>query len=182
MNRNMSFAIVLLIISGISAGAQDTPVQPVPDHAPNNALVTGPISDAIERRLTERFEQMQEQRFAGILDEMRVAREERKGILESIMEIRSERNGLIARLSEMRDSFETWRTENQAQRQEWLGIVGRWTPLQNLVERLTGLVWKLFGFVIALCCLVFLLAVLAAVLWRKVNSLPSTIANAVVKS
>jgi len=167
--RSIALAIVMMMV-GVAATAQE----PVPDDAPNASIVEGPISDAIEQRLLQRFEQLQEQKFAGIFEEMRAAREERKGILDSILEIRAERNGLIARMAEMRSSFETWRTECQS-------IVSRWTPLQNLVERLTQLVWKLFGFVIALCCFVFLLAVLAAVLWRKVNSLPKTIIDAVVK-
>ena len=176
-----SLALAIVMIFGVAVSGQESQ-QPTPDPATNAEVVEGPISDLIEKRLQERLDKKHAEVYGSILSDIAEARRERKNIFESIQELRSERNGLIARFAEMRDNFEAWRIENQKQREEWTGLVGRWTPLQNLVERLTGLVWKLFGFVIALCCLVFLLAILAAVLWRKVNSLPSTIANAVVKT
>ena len=140
-NWILSIAIALGCAVACCQG-QDIPT-PLPDPVPDADVMTGPISDAIERRLAERFEKLHEERFAGLLDEMREARAERTTIIERLQSIQAERNGLLARFDDIRQ-----RVFGIDDKMEI--IFGRWTPLQNLVERLTELVYKLFWLVIAL--------------------------------
>ena len=181
-------SLALLILFGVSANAQEPP-QPTPDLVPNAQVVEGPISDLIERRIEAKLEKRQEELYGGFMAELATIRqenmadrEERRGLLAAVQSMRANFSGFGDRISEFASNIQEWRMENQRQRSEWNGLLAKWTPLQNLVDRLTGLVWKLFWLMVALGTLGLFLSVIALIVWRKVSSLPSTIADAVIKN
>lgn len=117
----------------------------------------------------------------GLIESLRSASEERKGLIESVRELRADRDGilsrlrefstqregLLAKLAEIRESAVAAREEARTARREALE---RWTPLQNLVDRLTGFVWKLIGLVALLGVLVLITLVIVGWLYAKFKS------------
>jgi len=165
---------------------------------PTSDLVGGPVTDAISKRFDtlserleawqkgstlaiERLDQAQASRFSELLESMRSAAEERKGLIESVRELRADREGilsglrefstqregLLAKLAEIRESASAAREEARAARRE---AMERWTPLQNLVDRLTGFVRKLIGLVALLGVLVLITLVIVGWLYAKIKS------------
>lgn len=144
---------------------------------PQGDVVGGPLTDAIEKRIDKvserieawqsgttlglkRLEEAQASRFAQLLEEIREVRSQRDGIFAEIAEFRAERLGLVARLQAIRD-------EVQAHRDE---LAGSWTPLQNLVDRLTGLVWRIFWLCASLVAVVVILGMVGLILYAKLRS------------
>jgi len=140
--------------------------------------VEGPISDLIGARVDRlatrveawkvETEQAQQSRFAEMMQAIADARQERKTILDSIQELKGQRDGLFSGLVEFKKEREGLLARLADVRGEQAGIVGRlenirerfdlveqrWNPLQNLVDRLIGLVWKLFWLMISLIIVV----------------------------
>lgn len=141
---------------------------------PQDGVVGGPLSDLVRKQIdavSERLEKQHEERFGGVLSEIREARSEAKAA-------REESKALSGRLSDALDELQEARQERIQDRREREGllsrldeVVGKWTPVQNLVDRLTGLVWKLFWFVIAVCVVLGLIGALALAAYWKVNAL-----------
>jgi hypothetical protein len=131
--------------------------------------------------LQTRLEELATKANLPIVSQLAEAKREREGILSQIAELRTEREGLASRVASMRENVDAWRTENQKQRAEWQDNLKKFTPLQNIVDRLTALVWKLIGFVCVLCLLILLVAVVATIAWRKVSNLPGAITDVFVK-
>ena len=159
-----------------------------------SAPVEGPISDMIGRRvdkLTERVEawkaeteQAQQSRFAEMMQSIADARQERKTILESIQELREqrdgmfdglaefkrERDGLLGKLAEVRgvQGGIVGRLESLHSRFE--GVEKRWTPIQNIVDRLIGLVWRIFWLVVSLFVVVIVTSSLGLFMYVRIRS------------
>ena len=109
--------------------------------------VGGPIVDAIEKRFTEkieaqskliealerRLEARSESRLAEVRKSIADLVEDRQGVLAAVREFQSQREGLLVRIRDFNEELIGWST--------------KWTPLQNLVDRLTSLLWKLIWFV-----------------------------------
>ena len=147
--------------------------QPVPDPIPN-AVVEGSVVDIIaERRIdamvqkleaqqqsfiekaAERIEQRTNGKLAELVESVRTLREEREGVLSSIKDFRKEHGSLLERMQSLSESV--------------ANASKSWTPLQNLVDRLTSLVWKLFWFICVLGGLVLLLGLVGLYLYSRLK-------------
>lgn len=143
-------------------------------------LERGKILDAIAELKAERTSIVESiQAFRADLAEMRA---ERKTILESLAEIRTERATIIGGLNslganlresmaknqEARAEFRAKLTENLAATQKWLG---EWTPLKNLVDRLTSVVWAIGWFLLAVVVVFAIFAAILGFLYKKVKSI-----------
>lgn len=131
--------------------------------------VEGPITDAITNRVEKLFQRQAEeasamearlnQRFSERVEELskslRELREDRDGILPAIKEFRKEHGTILEGMRLLTDSVSE--------------SVGKWTPLQNLVDRLTALVWKLFWFICVLGGLILLLALVGLFLYSRLK-------------
>ena len=131
--------------------------------------VTGPITDAITERFEARFAKQSEEikamelrvtreygdRIKDLMSQAVEARDERKTIIESFRDFNAERVGIVARIGEVREEIRAFGE--------------KWTPIQNLVDRLTGLVWKLFIFVCVLGGLLILLLLLGLFLYSRLK-------------
>lgn len=153
---------------------------------------TGPLSDAIAKRLDkiaervetnsqmfdrlyERLEESQGTRLSQLLGAIQEAKAERQGIVATIQELRLERDsireslqefregreGVLSRLSNISGAIQDARAETER----------RWTPLQNLVDRLTSLVWKLLWLLVAVVVVVLAFGLVATIAYARVNSL-----------
>jgi chromosome segregation ATPase len=159
--RGFVFAVCLVFLIGKTTVAQEI-------------IAGGPLTDIVERRieaLGERLESSNERRFEGVLAELRESREESKAM-------RQEYAGALATIREMRVEFQDARQQWAADRAERQGllsrldeVVGKWTPVQNLVDRLTRLVWKIFWLLIAVAVVVSIVGVIALAAYSKVSSL-----------
>jgi len=92
----------------------------------------------------------------GLLAEIVVFRRERDTIMDEIRSVRSERQGLLDRLNEVRH--------------ELTQSLERWTPIQNLIDRMIDLVWKIFWLLISLVVVVVVLASLGLFLYVRLQS------------
>lgn len=134
----------------------------------------------------ERLQEAQESRFAEMLQSLRDAAEERRSIIESIRSLNEQRDGLVQGLRDFRndrDSILTRiaesRAEAKANREEMLKniresraeMVGKFTPLQNIVDRLIALVWKLIYLIGVLLLLAVLVLAVGAWIYKKVLSI-----------
>jgi hypothetical protein len=128
--------------------------------------VEGPITDAIvERMAKKQAEEMAAmegriaakfgETIAALKAEAEAAKMERASLLNGLREWNENRVGLLNRM----ELFSKQMTE----------AVGRWTPLQNLVDRLTGLVWRLFWFVCVLGGLLLFLALVGLFLYSRLK-------------
>jgi ABC-type multidrug transport system fused ATPase/permease subunit len=111
----------------------------------------GAISDAIAKRIEEKALG----RINELGDTIREMREERTTILESIKQFREEREGVLSKLQELRQSLADAST--------------KWTPIQNLVDRLTALLWKLIWFVCILAGFVVIVGGLGLYLYVRLK-------------
>jgi hypothetical protein len=98
----------------------------------------GPIADMVDRRVAAIEEKVNERMESRLRE-----------AIPDLGEIR-ERTRMIDRIGERFDAVEK-----------------RWTPLQNLVDRLIGLVWKLMLLVLSLAVLLGFVAVVGLILYRK---------------
>jgi hypothetical protein len=123
----------------------------------------GPIADAVEQRINklfEGFEQRIEQRQAGRINEL----------LENIKEFRAERDGLFERLKELRAENGTILSRIATMRAELSDAVGKWTPIQDAIDRLMGLVWKLFLLICMVGGLLLLVSLIVAVSYARLKA------------
>lgn len=136
----------------------------------NGPAVEGPISDlvdarleAIASRIDERFDTQSRvirSRLDILTERLESFRDERRSILSLLSEARRDRGQLRERLEELRKRAD------------------RWTPLQNLADRLLALGWKLIGVVVLFFVLIELARALT--LWtlnRVVGSFRDILAN-----
>lgn len=156
--------------------------------------VEGPISDLIGARVDRlaarveawkaESEQANQSRFAEMMQEIAAARNERRAILDSIADLREQRDGLFAglaefkreregllgKLAEVRDSQTGFvgRLENLHSRFD--GIEKRWTPIQNLVDRLTSLVWKILWLCVSLIIVIVIVGSIGLFLYVRLKS------------
>jgi len=149
--------------------------------------VAGPLTEALERRvdkLTERIEawrdgsslaiekleQVQSSRFTEMFQALADARNERQTILENIREIRLERDGVFSEIAQFRRDRDGRCAGFQAMREEIRASVGRWTPLQNLMDRLIGLVWKILWLFLSLAVVLVVIASVGLYLYVKLRA------------
>jgi hypothetical protein len=130
---------------------------------------TGPITDLIEKRINARFD-VAEGRLSEVLDNIKELRAERQGILEQLIEMRGEREGILKHLAEIREERGTILARLSALRQEVSDSVGKWTPVQDAIDRLMGLVWKLFLLVGMIGGLLLLIALIVAVSYARLKA------------
>jgi hypothetical protein len=147
-------------------------LEPQPDPIPN-ATLSGPITDAITARFEERFIRQEaeakamesrlierfSERIAALTKELDDAKMERSSIANELKEWNHNRIGLMARMAECRSEI----TES----------LKKWTPLQNLVDRLTSLVWKLFWFVCIVCGMLILLGMFFLYMYSRMKGFVS---------
>lgn len=190
--------------------AQDTIPTPIPDPVPNGEeLYGGPLEnlrDAIVDRIEKRIDEKQKQdsqemtgflnrlrerdeitakEFAALRDWFQVREEqdqkqfgELKGILQQLRDRPPlDTSGLFPRIAEVATGIKDMRAEQTA----------RWTPLLNIVERFENLtkgieklVWNLVYLVLAACVLMFVLAIVAAFVFRAVRKAASLPADALL--
>jgi hypothetical protein len=140
-------------------------------------VVTGPLDglgDRIEARidkLADRFDtpikELEEETLMGfsrlgaaiqaMQEDNKAARSERSSLMQRMREMAAEREGMLARIAEARDEIRQAREE--------------WRPLQNLVDRIVGLVWKLIYLVVLLCVLAALVLLAVGYGWSKIKGL-----------
>jgi len=130
---------------------------------------TGPITDLIENRINARFDKA-EGRIAEVLNNIKELRAERQGIFEQLIEMRGEREGILKHLAEIREERGTILARLSALRQEVSDSVGKWTPVQDAIDRLMGLVWKLFLLVAMVGGLLLLVALIVAVSYARLKA------------
>lgn len=134
--------------------------------------VGGPLTDALERRvttLTERIdawrtesEQMQQTRFAEMLQALKDARQDNKTMLEALTELRQQRDGF---LSQMRQEWKDYRQENVGFIERTIvAAADKWHPGKHLM----WIVWSLVGAVFALCVILVVFASIIYYLYKKV--------------
>ena len=158
-------AICLSLVLCCSAIAQD-----------QEQLIEGPLENLADRiesrmeRIAERFEtpvvKLEEETRMGfgrvtdaiarLREDASLAQAERSGLLAKLREMAAEREGVLARIAEAREEIRQAREE--------------WRPLQNLVDRIVALVWKLIWLVVSLLVLVGIVALAGLYLWSKVKS------------
>lgn len=158
------------------------------------APVEGPISDMIGNRVDKlatrveawkvETEQAHQSRFAEMMQAIADARNERKTILDSIQELKGHRDGLFSELAEFKKEREGLLARMADVRGEQVGIVGRlenlrerfdqvdkrWTPLQNVVDRLIGLVWKLFWLMLSVLVVTVVVGSILLFLYVRLKS------------
>jgi hypothetical protein len=131
--------------------------------------VGGPITDAITAKFEERFNKQAAEakamearlvekfgeRITALTQELEAAKLERASILDGLREWNQNRVGLMARMAECRAEI----VENAK----------KWTPLQSLVDRLTGLVWKLFWFICLVCGFVIFLGLVLLFMYSRLK-------------
>jgi len=150
-------------------------------------VVSGPLTDLFEKRLekiverfdgfsmsiNERFDQLEranETRLSEILDQLRKNNIEREGLLSEIAEFRKSRDSIMGEIRNYRLERDGLIVRIQAMHLEMKESLGRWTPIQNLVDRMTALVWKIFYLVISLVVVVVVLASLGLFLYVRLKS------------
>lgn len=139
-------------------------------------VVTGPLDnlgDRIEARidkLADRFDtpikELEEETLMGfsrlgasiqaIREDAIAARNERSSLMQRMREMSEERAGVLARLAEAREEIRQAREE--------------WRPLQNLVDRVVALVWRLIYLVVLLCVLAGIVLLAVGYVWTKIKS------------
>jgi hypothetical protein len=159
--------------------------------------VAGPLTDLFEKRLekiverfdgfsmsiNERFDQMErasQGRLSEILDQLRKNNIEREGLLSEIAKFRSDRDSIMGEIREYRMQRDGLIVRIQAMHTEMKESLGRWAPIQNLVDRMTALVWKIFYLVISLVIVVVVLASLGLFLYVRLKSRIVTLAKGIV--
>jgi len=138
----------------------------------------GPLADAIEKRLQEMLLRSEEKhaevsqvysaRFDEMLRAMQEVRQERAELNTAMAAFRTEREGLLSNLSAIRGVQDriVGRLENL--QSGFKQIEERWTPLQNIVDRLTSLVWKVLW--LCLLLIVVFVVVCSALLYVYVKT------------
>jgi hypothetical protein len=159
--------------------------------------VTGPLNDLFEKRIekvVERFdgfsssinkrfdelERANESRLSEILDQLRKNNIEREGLLSEIATFRKDRDGIMSEIRNYRLERDGLIVRIQAMHLEMKESLGRWTPIQNLVDRMTALVWKIFWLVISLVVVVIVLASVGLFLYVRLKSKVFSLAKGMV--
>ena len=129
-------------------------------------LSGGPIIDSIVKRIDKRSESIEKTvmeltgRFNPIMEALRTAKNERRGLLSELAEIRRERQSILDAISELRadraqfGNLREFIKEGRETRAEFRrslaenlkntnSLMGQWTPLANLVDRLNKLLLKM---------------------------------------
>jgi hypothetical protein len=136
--------LVFALFVSLAAYAQEQEYRRVDGYLPDAELQKaategrGPIADMVDRRVAAIEEKVNERLEARLRD-----------AIPDLGEIR-ERTRMIDRIGERFEAVEK-----------------RWTPLQNLVDRLIGLVWKLMLLVLSLAVLIGFIAIVGLILYRK---------------
>jgi ABC-type multidrug transport system fused ATPase/permease subunit len=159
--------------------------EPIPDPIPDavgasvvDVIVERRIESLLERlesqqstiieRAAERIEQRTNGKIADLVDSVKSLREDREGVMSSIKEFRKEHGTLMERMTQLADSV--------------ANSTAKWTPIQNLVDRLTALVWKLFWFICVLCGLMLFLALVGLFLYSRLKGFVSKEISSIVPS
>jgi|688.fasta_scaffold657598_3 hypothetical protein len=165
---------VLCVLVQVQAIAQEGSREPV----------DGPLTAALERRmdaiaervaeqskilqaLEERIEARQAERYEGIISSVREYNQSLKLAIEDFRADRTERIGLMSRLREGVESVVD-AVDNMRD------LAKGFAPFRWLVDRATGIIWAVVGFIVA--ALVLLMLVLAIVLrlylWARNSIVP----------
>lgn len=135
--------------------------------------VQGPLSDALERRIelwrTEE-EKSRQLRFNELMQAITELREQREGLFSGLKEFRNERDGLLSKLAEVRSTQNGILGRLEGIHARFDSIDKRWTPIQNLVDRVTGLVWKLLGLLILLFIFTIVICSVGLFLYVRLKS------------
>lgn len=159
--------------------------------------VEGPLTDLVEKRIekiaerfdgfstaiNKRFEQLEranETRLSEILDQLRKNNIEREGLLSEIAAFRKDRDSIMGEIRNYRLERDGLIVRIQAMHLEMKESLGRWTPIQNLVDRITALVWKIFWLVVSLVVVVVVLASVGLFLYVRLKSRIVTLAKGMV--
>ena len=161
--------MISLILSSVLVLAQaDTPVG-------------GPISDIIEKRLEERIDK-QLKVLEGIEERIEARQSSRLSeIVSSIRELKEDRDGAFAALKEFRNDRENMLGLFRTMADKFSEMSQRWTPLQNLVDRLTALVMRLFWFVCVLGGCILFLGLVGLFLYSRLKGFVSAEIGSLVK-
>jgi hypothetical protein len=137
----------------------------------------GPIADAVEQRINKLFEGFEarvEARQAGrineLLDNIKEFRAERDGLFQHIKELREQNGTFIERIQELRAENGTILSRIATMRSELSDAVGKWTPIQDAIDRLMGLVWKLFLLICLVGGLLLLVSLIVAVSYARLKA------------
>ena len=138
----------------------------------------GPLADAVEKRLQEMLSRSEERhakvsqvysaRFDEMMRAMQEVRKERAELNIAMVDFKTEREGLIARLAEVRGVQNGIIGRLEHLQDGFKHIEERWTPLQNIVDRLTDLVWKVLW--LCLLLIVVFVVVCSALLYVYVKT------------
>lgn len=162
-----------------------------------SAPVEGPLTDLVEKRIeriVERFdgfsasinqrldqlERANETRLSEILDQIRKNNIEREGLLSEIAAFRKDRDSIMGEIRNYRLERDGLIVRIQAMHLEMKESLGRWTPIQNLVDRMTALVWKIFWLVVSLVVVVVVMASLGLFLYVRLKSKVFSLAKGMV--
>lgn len=130
---------------------------------------TGPITDLIESRINARFDKA-EGRLNELLDNIKEFRAERDGLFQHIKELREQNGTFIERIQELRAENGTILSRIATMRSELSDAVGKWTPIQDAIDRLMGLVWKLFLLICMVGGLLLLVSLIVAVSYARLKA------------
>ncbi len=149
--------------------------------------VEGPISDMIGSRVDKlaarveawktESENAQQTRFAEVMQAIAEARQERKTLLDSIGELKQQRDGVFAGLAEFRNDRDGILAKLQNMREEVRASAEKWTPFQNLVDRLTSLVWKILWLCVSLVIVMVVIGAIGLFLYVRLKSRLLTLAQ-----
>lgn len=130
---------------------------------------TGPITDLIESQINARFDKA-EGRLNELLDNIKEFRAERDGLFQHIKELREQNGTFIERIQELRAENGTILSRIATMRSELSDAVGKWTPIQDAIDRLMGLVWKLFLLICMVGGLLLLVSLIVAVSYARLKA------------
>lgn len=130
---------------------------------------TGPITDLIESRINASFDKA-EGRLNELLDNIKEFRAERDGLFQHIKELREQNGTFIERIQELRAENGTILSRIATMRSELSDAVGKWTPIQDAIDRLMGLVWKLFLLICMVGGLLLLVSLIVAVSYARLKA------------
>lgn len=133
-------------------------------------------------RLEEIIKELREARLdrerLNLLEVINEWRAERQSFLESLREMREERKKLGEEISlfknireNFRQSIEEFRENNRKWREETQALLKEWTPLKNLIERFTNLIWTLIYALGAFALLIILVAIVVGLVYKKVKDI-----------
>ncbi len=137
----------------------------------------GPIADAVEARMNKLFEGFEarvEARQAGVLSELRdnikELRDERGGLIKNIAELREQNGTFIQRFQELRAENGTILSRIGTLQSKVAEMVAAWTPIQDALDRLMAVVWKLFLLICLVGGLLLLVSLIVAVSYARLKA------------